>query len=144
MLTLNRRHKKRLYLVAVIFIGVAAAVSLALYALGQNINLYYTPSQLLTDHVPIDKVIRLGGMVKKGSVHRTPDSLKVSFVLTDYHHNREVTFKGILPALFREGQGIVVQGKLTKNGILKADQVLAKHDNKYMPPGIDPSLRGTQ
>ena len=138
MFSLNRARKKRLYFIIAILIGVGSAVSLSLYALGQNINLYYTPSQLVSDHVPEGKLIRLGGMVKDGSLHRVKDTLKVSFVLTDYHQTREVKFKGILPALFREGQGIVVQGKLNKSGILIADQVLAKHDSKYMPPGLTP------
>ena len=139
MFKLNQTRKKRLYFVAAILIGVCSAVGLSLYALGQNISLYYTPSQLLSSHVPDGKLIRLGGIVKKDSLHRVQDTLKVSFVLTDYHHTCEVKFKGILPALFREGQGIVVQGKLNKQGLLIADQVLAKHDNKYMPPGIKKS-----
>lgn len=133
---MNKLRKRRLTMVVIIVSGVCMAVALSLYALGQSVDLYYTPTQLLADHVPEHKTIRLGGMVVDNSVQRVPNSLRVSFVLTDYQHNREVKYTGILPALFREGQGIVVQGKLNNQGVLIADQVLAKHDNEYMPPGI--------
>ena len=135
-------RKRRLYFVIVLLVGVGTAVGVSLYAVGQDINLYYTPSQLLKDHVSPNQVFRLGGMVKEGSIHHVPNSLKVTFVLTDYKHERKVEFNGILPVLFRAGQGIVVQGKLNRQGILIADQVLAKHDNKYMPPEIKKKMSG--
>ncbi len=130
-------RRRRVYFIIVILVGVAMAVSLAIYALGQNVNLYYTPTQLSVAQTP-QSMFRLGGMVKVGSFVRDPDSLQVHFVLTDYQHQIPIQYTGILPALFREGQGIVVQGKLNSQGIFIADQVLAKHDEKYMPPGIKP------
>lgn len=129
-------RKKRLYRVTGILCGVGFAASLAIYALGQNVNLYFTPGQLATSQPPTNHVFRIGGMVKKNSFKRETGTLKVYFVLTDFIHEVPVQFTGILPTLFREGQGVVVQGKLNKNGIFMADQVLAKHDEKYMPPGI--------
>ena len=109
---------------------------MSLYALGQNINLYYTPSQLLTAHATVDQELRIGGLVKSGSVHFAAQGLQMSFVLTDYKQEITVKYNGVLPTLFREGQGIVVQGKLNPQGILMADQVLVKHDANYRPPGI--------
>jgi cytochrome c-type biogenesis protein CcmE len=146
---LNRR--KRLYLIAVILFGVTAAVSLAVYALGQNMNLYFTPAQIVAGEAPSGRVLRMGGMVKKGSFKRVSNSLQVHFVLTDFRsvgkdkgvsvtvkaNEVAVEYSGILPALFREGQGVVVQGKLSGNQLFVADQVLAKHDEKYMPPGME-------
>jgi cytochrome c-type biogenesis protein CcmE len=129
-------RRRRLYFIIAILAGVSMAVSLAIYALGQNVNLYYTPTQLALAQSPPRQMFRMGGMVKVGSFVRQPDSLKVHFVLTDYQHELPVQYTGILPALFREGQGIVVQGKLNPQGAFMADQVLAKHDEKYMPPGI--------
>jgi cytochrome c-type biogenesis protein CcmE len=129
-------RKKRLYTILIILLGVSLSASLAIYALGQNVNLYFTPSQAVINKAPIDRALRIGGMVKKGSVQRASDSLKVSFILTDYEYETPVEYTGILPALFREGQGIVAQGKLNAARVLIADQVLAKHDEKYMPPGI--------
>jgi len=130
------QRKKRLYFIIAILIGVSAAASLAIYALGQNMNLYFTPSQVVAGEAPINHVFRMGGMVKKDSFKRIPNTLQTNFILTDYHSEIPVQYTGILPALFREGQGIVVQGKLTSKGDYIADQVLAKHDEKYMPPGL--------
>lgn len=129
-------RRRRLYFIIAILVGVSMAVSLAIYALGQNVNLYYTPTQLALLPAPPQQILRMGGVVKSGSLVREAGSLKVGFVLTDYQHEVKVQYTGILPALFRENQGIVVQGKLNAAGVLIADQVLAKHDEKYMPPGI--------
>ncbi|HVV69278.1 MAG TPA: cytochrome c maturation protein CcmE [Gammaproteobacteria bacterium] len=129
-------RRRRLYFIIAILVGVSMAVSLAIYALGQNVNLYYTPTQLYLLKTPPPQTLRIGGMVKAGSFVRDANSLKVRFVLTDYQHEVLVHYTGILPALFRENQGIVVQGKLNVPGVFIADQVLAKHDEKYMPPGI--------
>lgn len=130
-------RKKRLYAIGGILIGVAIAACLAIYALGQNVNLYLTPSQVVQHAAIEDHPFRMGGMVKKGSVQRTPHSLHVTFVLTDFAHDIPVQYTGILPALFREGQGLVVQGKLNAQHIFVATEVLAKHDEKYMPPGVN-------
>lgn len=129
-------RKKRLYWIIAIVCGMSFAVSLAIYALGQNVNVYLTPSQLISNKLPINHVFRMGGMVQKNSFKRESGTLKVCFLLTDYAHEVPVQYTGILPTLFKEGQGVVVQGRLNKNGIFIADQVLAKHDEKYMPPGM--------
>jgi len=133
---MKSHRKKRLYFILAILLGVSAATSLAIYALGQNMNLYFTPTQIAAGDAPAQRVLRMGGMVKQGSFKRTANSLQVHFTLTDYQHNVAVEYTGILPALFREGQGVVVQGKLSDNNNFIADQVLAKHDEKYMPPGM--------
>lgn len=133
---MKKHRKKRLYWIIAILLGVGSATSLAIYALGQNVNLYFTPSQLAQNHPPASHTFRLGGMVKKNSFVREAKTLTVHFVLTDYESDVLVEYTGVLPALFREGQGVVVQGKLDSQGKFIADQVLAKHDEKYMPPGV--------
>ncbi|MDF3054448.1 MAG: cytochrome c-type biosis protein CcmE [Gammaproteobacteria bacterium] len=137
-------RKKRLYMILVILLGVTLSASLAIYALGQNMNLYFTPSQAIVNKAPTDKTLRIGGLVKEGSVKRDSNSLKVNFTLTDHSYEIPVQYTGILPALFREGQGIVAQGKLNVAGVLIADQVLAKHDEKYMPPNISAVREGSE
>lgn len=115
------------------------AVGLILYALRQNVDLYYTPSQLLkAESRVMTREVRLGGLVQKGSVKRHQNSLDVRFELTDGQHQILVTYQGLLPVLFREGQGIVAEGKLNAKHVFVADQVLAKHDANYRPPEINP------
>ena len=133
---MNKIRKRRLCWVLGVIAGVSVAVGLGLFALRQNINLYLTPTQVEQGQVPHNSVFRMGGMVKMGSFHRDPGTLKSRFVMTDYKDNIQVRYTGILPTLFREGQGLVVQGRLNKQGVLIADQVLAKHDATYKPPGI--------
>lgn len=133
---LKAHHKKRLYWIIILLFGSGAVVGLATYALRQNINVYFTPTQLLQLPIQPKQMIRLGGLVKKNSVVREPGSLKVEFVLMDSHHSVQVTYTGILPTLFREEQGVVVQGHLTDAGVILANQVLAKHDEKYRPPSL--------
>ena len=103
-------------------------MALALSALQQNINLFYTPTQIANGEAPKDTRIRAGGMVRDGSVQRSQDSLEVQFVVTDFAKDVTIRYHGILPDLFREGQGIVALGKLDADGVLVADEVLAKHD----------------
>jgi cytochrome c-type biogenesis protein CcmE len=105
-------------------------------ALGKNIDLYYTPQQALTAKLTQNQLFRLGGMVRKGSVSHTPQSLAVTFVLTDFMANIKVTYNGVLPSLFREGQGIIARGHFDKHGVFMAEEVLAKHDENYKPPEI--------
>jgi len=136
-------RKRRLIFVLSVVVGVSIASGLLMYALKRNINLYFTPSQALQYHMPDGKVFRMGGMVEKGTFKRVPNSLSVSFKVTDFKRDMLVKYTGILPTLFREGQGIVVQGKLNQKGIFMADQVLAKHDAKYMPPGIKNTVAPT-
>ncbi len=115
--------------------GLSLCLGLILYALSQNINLFYTPTEIASDMAPMDKTIRVGGMVVDGSFTRG-DKLNVEFTLTDFENTLVVQYNGILPDLFREGQGIVAQGVLNANGHFEAKQVLAKHDENYMPPEI--------
>ena len=133
---MRTQRKRRLYFILFLMVGVSLAVGFALFALRQNINLYLTPAELLLRSIDRHKVVRLGGMVVKGSVHHELKSLKVTFVLTDFHRKIKVEYEGILPSLFRDGQGVVAQGVLQSNGVFKADQVLAKHDANYHPPNI--------
>ena len=127
-------------MVGLIVVGCAIATGLALLALRENINLFFSPSQIVEGTAPSNTTIRLGGMVVAGSVQRG-DNLGVTFVLTDLAEQVTVTYEGILPDLFREGQGIVTQGKLDSTGRFVAQQVLAKHDETYMPPEVNDALR---
>jgi len=128
------RRQKRLALIATLVLGVGATVALALAALQQNINLFYTPTQIAAGEAPMHTRIRAGGLVQEGSLQRAPDSLAVQFAVTDGARSVMVRYQGILPDLFREGQGIVALGQLDPHGVLQADEVLAKHDENYMPP----------
>lgn len=136
---MNPVRKKRLIIVMVILAGVGLAVGLALYALRQNINLFFTPSQLAQGEAPQGSRIRVGGLVMQGSLKRATDSLAVRFTVTDLKQQVDVVYTGILPDLFREGQGIVANGYF-RNGVVEADEVLAKHDEKYMPPEVKDAL----
>ncbi|OGO92568.1 MAG: cytochrome c biogenesis protein CcmE [Coxiella sp. RIFCSPHIGHO2_12_FULL_44_14] len=130
------RRQRRIYSVISILLGVAVAAGLALFALRRSVDLYYTPSQAIDRGVLAGREFRLGGLVVRGSVHYVPHSVRVSFVLTDFHRQMKVYYQGILPDLFREGQGIVAEGRLNSIGVFVADQVLAKHDENYQPPEI--------
>ncbi len=134
------RRRQRLILVGLLLLGVGGAVALALTALNQNINLFYSPSQVVAGEVPKGATFRLGGMVVDGSVRRNPGDLEVWFDLTDTAEVVTVRYDGILPDLFREGQGIVTTGNLVDGGFV-AQQVLAKHDETYMPPEVHEALR---
>jgi len=134
-------RRKRLTFVLIIVLGVGVAASLTLYALQQNINLFYSPSQIAAGEAPVGRSIRVGGLVVTGSVAREVESLQVEFALTDTQEQIRVRFDGILPDLFREGQGIVARGRVTAEGIVQAEEVLAKHDENYMPPEVADSLK---
>ncbi|MDF2490583.1 MAG: cytochrome c-type biosis protein CcmE [Pseudomonas sp.] len=138
---MNPQRKKRLLLILALVAGVGVALALALSALQENINLFYTPTQIANGEAPRDTRIRAGGMVEKGSLQRSGDSLDVRFVVTDFNKSVPITYRGILPDLFREGQGIVALGKLDANGVVVADEVLAKHGEKYMPPEVTKALK---
>jgi cytochrome c-type biogenesis protein CcmE len=146
---MNPRRKKRLLITSSLVIGLSAAIGLTLFALQQNIDLFYTPNEIIngkneTGIKPeIGQRLRVGGMVLNGSVQRDPDSLKVSFDLIDNQAGQvTVYFDGILPDLFREGQGIVAQGNLKSTHSIEAFEVLAKHDEEYMPPEVAEALKG--
>jgi cytochrome c-type biogenesis protein CcmE len=137
-------RRKRLYVVLGILSGVAASVALAVMASRENIMFYYDPSQIAAGQAPQAKRFRVGGMVVKGSVARKPGDLQVKFVLSDFAHEVPVEYTGVLPDLFREGQGIIAHGTMNAQGAFVADEVLAKHDEKYMPPEVAASLKNNQ
>jgi len=137
---MNPKRKQRLILIVFLLIGFSTVIGLAMYALTENINLFYNPTQISNGEAPIGARIRAGGMVVEGSVARDADSLRNIFLLTDHNANVSVEFTGILPDLFREGQGIVALGRLNDKRVLIADEVLAKHDENYMPPEVADAL----
>jgi len=146
---MNPRRKKRLLIISSLVLGLSLAVGLVLFALQQNIDLFYTPTEIIngkkeTGIKPeVGQRLRVGGMVVNGTVNRDPDSLKVSFDLIDNGGGIvTVFFDGILPDLFREGQGIVAQGELLNTTEIGAFEVLAKHDEEYMPPEVADALKG--
>ena len=134
-------RRRRLYWVLAILAGVSLAGLLALRAFEQNVMFYFDPSKIAAGEVHTGQRFRLGGMVEKGSVVRTPGSLDVRFVVTDFRHSVAVHYDKVLPDLFREGAGVVAHGRLDEHGTFMADEVLAKHDEKYMPPEVARSLR---
>lgn len=133
-------RQKRMTLVLGIIVGVSIAGALALSAFRQNVTFFFDPTQVASGKVPAGERFRLGGMVTKGSVQRAPGSLEVQFVVTDFKHEVAVKYTGVLPDLFREGQGVVAHGRMSGNTFV-ADEVLAKHDEKYMPPEVARSLK---
>ncbi len=133
-------RRQRLAIVLLIVAGTAVAAALLGYALRENINLFYPPSDIAAGKAPVGRDIRAGGMVLEGSIKRATDSLQVSFIVTDYQANVPVTYTGILPDLFSDGEGVVVSGQLDEAGLFHADQVLAKHDENYMPPEVSDAL----
>ncbi|MDB6062971.1 MAG: cytochrome c biosis protein CcmE [Verrucomicrobiaceae bacterium] len=133
-------RRQRLIIVLLVVAGAASAVGLTAYAMRSNINLFHPPADFAAGEVHVGQKIRAGGMVVKGSVQRDPNSLKVAFVITDYKANVTVEYTGILPDLFAEGQGVVAAGSVDEKGVFQATEVLAKHDEKYMPPEIKDTL----
>jgi cytochrome c-type biogenesis protein CcmE len=127
------RHK-RLALIAGGVASVALAAALVLNAFRSNLVFFFTPSQIAAGEAPRDRAFRIGGMVVAGSLKRQADGLTVHFTVTDTAKNVPVVYRGILPDLFREGKGVVAQGRLSAEGVFRADEVLAKHDENYMPP----------
>lgn len=145
---MNPRRKSRLSIIILVLAGVVIATTLLLYALRQNIDLFYTPSEVVygkedkADLKPeVGQRIRVGGMVVAGTVQRDPKSLKVRFDLNDIGPSISVEYEGILPDLFREGQGIVAQGVLKEPTLLEATEVLAKHDENYVPPDLEKQMQ---
>jgi cytochrome c-type biogenesis protein CcmE len=133
-------RRKRLLAVAAILAGVGAATALATLAFRDNLLYFYNPTQVLAGDAPSGRTFRIGGMVTEGSLERTEGSLEVRFVVTDYRNSIPVQYEGLLPDLFREGQGVIAHGRLTGSGEFVADEVLAKHDENYMPPEVAESL----
>jgi cytochrome c-type biogenesis protein CcmE len=123
--------------------GVAVAVGFALNAFNQNLMFFYAPSEVIAGDAPVDHPFRLGGLVTTGSVKRLPNGLTTQFDVSDNKKTVTIEYTGILPDLFREGQGIVAHGKLNADGVFIADEVLAKHDENYMPPEVADALKKT-
>ena len=136
---MNKRSRRKM-LVAMVIFGVGVASVLVLNAFKENINMFYSPTQIHAGEAPSDRKIRVGGLVVDGSVSREENSLAVQFDLTDNAAVVPVSYTGILPDLFREGQGIVAMGRIDADGLFVADEVLAKHDENYMPPEVADAL----
>jgi len=138
---MKARHK-RLAIVLTGVVGITVAGLFVMNAFRSNLVFFYSPTEVLEGKVAIDKTFRIGGMVEKGSLRRAPDGLKVDFIVTDNNKKIPVHYEGILPDLFREGQGVVAQGRLQAGNIFVAAEVLAKHDEKYMPPEAAQAMKG--
>ncbi len=133
------RHKK-LALIGASLAALGAAATLVLYAFQSNLVFFFSPTQVAANEAPKNRNFRVGGLVEQGSLKRQSDGMTVSFVVTDTAKTIPVVYKGILPDLFKEGKGVVAQGKLGEDGVFRADQVLAKHDENYMPPEAGQAL----
>ncbi|MGB8712490.1 MAG: cytochrome c maturation protein CcmE [Onishia taeanensis] len=138
---MHPKRKQKLFIILGLVTLAALAIGLTLYALRSNINLFFSPVQIAAGEAPVSRTLRAGGMVKENSVARDPESLDVTFVITDFVEDLEVRYSGILPDLFREGQGVVVVGQLDGEGHLTASEVLAKHDENYMPREVADALK---
>ena len=133
---MNPIRKQRLYALIAILIGSLLATWLVVSALSENMNLFYSPTEIKQTNLDQGTLIRAGGMVKAGSIIKSKDSLEVSFTVTDYQNDLLIKYEGILPDLFAENAGVVVRGNLTPEGDFLAIEVLAKHDENYMPPEV--------
>lgn len=127
-----------------IMAGVALAVGLALRAFQENLLFFYTPTQTLAGEAPVDRKFRLGGMVEEGSLVREPGSMELRFTVADNENSMVVSYSGVLPDLFRDGQGVIAIGHLHADGIFRAEEVLARHDENYMPPEVAEALARAQ
>ncbi len=134
-------RQKRLVYILVALAAVGLAVGLVLNALKDNVSLYFTPTQVYNKEVPQERSFRIGGLVEAGSLKREGDGLTVHFVITDLKKSLPVVYKGILPDLFKEGKGVVAEGKMEADGVMHASEVLAKHDENYMPPEAADALK---
>ena len=134
-------RQRRITLVVGILAGVSIAGVLALNAFRENVMFFFDPSQVAAGEAPIEKRFRLGGMVRPGTVARQQGSLDMSFMVTDFKHDVKVVYTGVVPDLFRENQGVVAHGRLGENGVFVADEILAKHDENYMPPEVARAIK---
>jgi cytochrome c-type biogenesis protein CcmE len=137
---MKARHKRFMW-IAIGLLIIAVAVTLVLRAFNSNLVFFFTPSEVAEQKAPKDRTFRLGGLVTAGSLARTSDGLTVKFDVTDTAKTIPVTYTGILPDLFKEGKGVVAQGKIGADGVFKASEVLAKHDENYMPPEAAEALK---
>lgn len=134
-------RKKRLILISLVILGVAVATAIFLTAFKDNIMFFKSPTEVSQNDFPENRSFRLGGMVKEGSLQRIDNTLKVQFLVTDYSADVLVEYEGILPDLFREGQGVVTIGQMRSDQVFAAEEVLAKHDENYMPPEVSDILQ---
>ena len=134
-------RQRRMTLVALIVLGVGSAAAFALTAFQDNLLYFYSPSDVTAGKAPTDRVFRVGGMVPEGSFSRAQGSLEAHFILTDFAHEVKVSYTGVLPDLFREGQGVIARGRMGTDGVFVAEEVLAKHDENYMPPEVAKTLK---
>ena len=141
---MNPIRKQRIYALIAIVVGSTLAVYLVVSALSKNLNLFYSPTDLLNNDLSPDTLIRAGGMVREGSIKRSDTSLSIEFVVTDFKNDLKIKYSGILPDLFSEKAGVVVQGYLEKEGTFRAIEVLAKHDENYMPPEVAKLMEQTE
>lgn len=142
-MTMHPVRRRKLGLFLWIIITLSIVIGLVLYALRQNISLFYSPTMIAQGNASVGTRIRVGGMVEKGSVVRDPNNLSVRFRVTDYQHTIEITYQGILPDLFREEQGVVALGQLSDKQHFVAQEILAKHDENYMPREVKEALAQT-
>lgn len=133
-------RRRRMLLVGLVLAGVAVSTVLALRAFNENLLYFFSPSQVVAGEAPSERSFRLGGMVLEDSVVREEGSLTVEFVVTDYAHSVPVRYTGVLPDLFEEGKGVVTRGRFAASGEFVAEEVLAKHDENYMPPEVTDAL----
>jgi cytochrome c-type biogenesis protein CcmE len=140
MMRMNAKRQRKLIVLLLGLLGVSAAAALILYSLRAQTDYFYTPAQIAGGAAPNDKRIKAGGMVVKGSLKRQPDSLSVNFQMTDFKSTVNVRYTGILPDLFKEGSGVVGTGVI-HDGVFVAEEILAKHDEKYMPPDVTAALK---
>ena len=137
---MKKRHQRGI-LLSLVLAGVAIAVALMLRAFDEDILYFYTPQQVVAGEAPDGRRFRLGGLVTRGSIEREAGSMKISFLVTDNQKTLTVEYEGVLPDLFRDGQGVIANGTMNDGGIFVADEVLAKHDENYMPPEVAEALK---
>jgi len=133
-------RRQRMVLIGLVIAGVAVSAGLALKAFQENLLFFFSPTQVVAGEAPESRAFRLGGMVVEDSIEREPGSLTLNFVVTDFLHSLPVSYTGVLPDLFGEGQGVVVRGRLASDGGFLAEEVLAKHDENYMSPEVADAL----
>ena len=136
MIKITKTNRKRIVKISIFFFAISSFSALLIYAFSKNMVYFYTPTQIIKKEAPMNSFIRIGGMVKENSLVKSNDSLKVSFKIHDLEQVINITYDGILPDLFAEGQGVVMTGTLINEDTFIADEVLAKHDENYMPPEV--------
>jgi len=136
------RKKRRLYMLVLALLGLGTATALTLSAFDENVAFFFSPSDLTTKP-PGDRLVRVGGLVEGGSVTKLDDGVTTNFVITDTAHSVKVTYSGALPDLFREGQGVLAEGRLGPDGVFKAREILARHDENYMPKEVADALKAS-